>query len=74
MPGKTADDIRDLLDSVDLNTYGLRRTALNETIGLDAEETTLDPNKPVMVNAGADEEDPKELHVKCLPLQTKTEI
>lgn len=29
-------DISDLLDSVDLNTYGLRRTALNETIALDA--------------------------------------
>ncbi|MBO5613080.1 MAG: type I restriction endonuclease subunit R [Prevotella sp.] len=56
VPGKNADDIKDLLDSVDLNTYGLRRTALNETIGLDAGETTLDPNKPIMVNAGDDDE------------------
>ena len=49
--------MKDLLDSVDLNTYGLRRTALNETITLDAEETTIDPLKPTMVNAGVVEED-----------------
>ena len=59
VPGKGADDIKDLLDSVDLNTYGLRRTALNETIELDAEETRLDPNKPVMVN-GDVTDDPKD--------------
>ena len=51
-------DLSDLLDSVDLNTYGLRRTALNETITLDAGETVVDPNKPVMVNAGGDDEEP----------------
>ena len=60
VPGKTAEDIKDLLDSVDLNTYGLRRTALNETIRLDAGESTVDPNKPVMVNAGADDDTPKD--------------
>ena len=49
--------IKDLLDNIDLNTYGLRRTALNETIGLDAGEATIDPNKPVMVNAGSEDED-----------------
>ena len=54
--GPDIDHMRDLLDSVDLNTYGLRRTALNEPIALDAEETTIDPLKPVMVNAGGDEE------------------
>lgn len=59
VPGKSADDIKDLLDSVDLNTYGLRRTALNETIELDAEETRLDPNKPVMINGGVTD-DPKD--------------
>ncbi len=52
-------NMSDLLDSVDLNTYGLRRTALNETIVLDEGEALLDPNKPVMVNAG-DDEDPKD--------------
>lgn len=50
VPGR--DDLRDLLDNVDLNTYGLRRTALNEQISLDAEETKLDPNKPAMAGAG----------------------
>lgn len=49
-------DMRDLLDSVDLNTYGLRRTALNETIILDSGEAVLDPNKPIMVSAGGNEE------------------
>lgn len=48
------DNIKDLLDAVDLNTYGLRRTALNETVELDAGETTLEPNKPVMVSGGTD--------------------
>lgn len=56
VPGRNSEDVKDLLDSVDLNTYGLRRTALNETITLDAGETTIDPNKPVMVTAGGDDE------------------
>ena len=50
------DGLKDLLDSVDLNTYGLRRTALNETITLDSGETTIDPLKPTMVNAGMQED------------------
>ena len=54
--GPGMEDIKDLLDSVDLNTYGLRRTALNETITLDAGEATIDPLKPTMVNAGATDE------------------
>ncbi len=53
-------EIKDLLDYVDLNTYGLRRTALNETIMLDAGETVIEPNKPVMVNAGGDDAEPKD--------------
>ncbi len=54
------DGLKDLLDSVDLNTYGLRRTALNETITLDAGESTIDPLKPTMVHAGGGEEEPKD--------------
>ncbi len=50
------DGLKDLLDSVDLNTYGLRRTALNEAVILDAGETTIDPLKPTMVNAGSEKE------------------
>lgn len=53
-------ELKDLLDSVDLNTYGLRRTALNETIVLDADEATIDPNRPVMVNAGGDDAEPRD--------------
>lgn len=50
-------DMDDLLNSVDLNTYGLRRTSLNETVTLDSEETTVDPNKPAMAGAGGKNED-----------------
>lgn len=57
--GPDIDSLKDLLDSVDLNTYGLRRTALNETIVLDSEETSIDPLKPKMVSAGGDD-DPKD--------------
>ena len=53
--GPEIDNLKDLLDSVDLNTYGLRRTALNETITLDAGEAVIDPLKPKMVSAGGDE-------------------
>ena len=53
--GPDIDSMKDLLDSVDLNTYGLRRTALNETITLDAGEATIDPLKPKMVSAGGEE-------------------
>lgn len=53
-------ELKDLLDSVDLNTYGLRRTTLNETIVLDAEGATIDPNRPVMVNAGGDDAEPRD--------------
>ena len=54
--GPDIDSMKDLLDSVDLNTYGLRRTALNETIPLDAGEAIIDPLTPKMVSAGAEGE------------------
>ena len=37
------DALDDLLDSVDLSTYGLERTKLNHAITLDDAESTLDP-------------------------------
>ena len=37
------DKIDKLLDSVDLSTYGLQRTHINETIGLDSSASELDP-------------------------------
>ena len=58
--GAGMEDIKDLLDSVDLNTYGLRRTALNETIVLDPGESTIDPLKATMVNAGSTDEPNKD--------------
>lgn len=58
--GPGIEDIKDLLDSIDLNTYGLRRTALNETIVLDAGESTIDPLKPTMVNGGPGEDPVKD--------------
>jgi type I restriction enzyme R subunit len=38
--------IDDLLNSVDLSTYGLERVKLSASIGLDASETELDPQNP----------------------------
>jgi len=45
---KTKDDdlIDELLESVDLSTYGLERTKLNHTIGLDDSATELEPQNP----------------------------
>ena len=56
IPGR--DNLNELIEAVNLNTYGLRRTSLNTPIGLDSGEAVIDPLKPTMVNAGAqDEED-----------------
>lgn len=53
---KTAtDDLKDLLDSVDLSTYGLRQTTLSKNIELDEQTTELKPNAPKMVNGGEGE-------------------
>ncbi len=45
---KTKEDklIDELLDSVDLSTYGLERTKLNHTIELDESGTEVDPQNP----------------------------
>jgi type I restriction enzyme R subunit len=40
------DMLDELLDAVDLSSYGLERTKLNHEIGLDASETELDPQNP----------------------------
>ncbi|WP_431158141.1 type I restriction endonuclease subunit R [Winogradskyella poriferorum] len=56
---KTKEDelIDDLLESVDLSTYGLERTKLNHSIGLDDSETELAPQNPNPRGAhGAEEE------------------
>lgn len=40
------DVLDELLDSVDLSTYGLERTKLGHTIGLDGSEAEVDPQNP----------------------------
>jgi len=59
---KSKDDelIDELLDSVDLSTYGLERTKVNQSIGLDDSETELEPQNPNPRGAhgGEDERDP----------------
>jgi type I restriction enzyme R subunit len=40
------DKIDELLESVDLSSYGLERVKLNHSIGLDASETELEPQNP----------------------------
>ncbi|WP_042278505.1 type I restriction endonuclease subunit R, partial [Nonlabens tegetincola] len=56
----------ELLESVDLSTYGLERVKLNETIQLDDSETEVDPQNPNPRGAhGSDEEkDPLDLIIK----------
>lgn len=46
------DMVDELLNSVDLSTYGLERVKLNTTIGLDAAEAELDPQNPNPRGAG----------------------
>lgn len=59
---KTKEDelIDELLESVDLSTYGLERTKLNHSIGLDDSETELDPQNanPRGTHGGEEEKDP----------------
>jgi type I restriction enzyme R subunit len=49
--------IDELLESVDLSTYGLERTKLNYTIGLDETPTELDPQNPNPRGAHGSEEE-----------------
>ncbi|CAM3905878.1 MULTISPECIES: type I restriction endonuclease subunit R [Flavobacterium] len=53
----TIDPIDELLESVDLSTYGLERVKLNESIGLDDSETELDPQNPNPRGAHGNDED-----------------
>jgi type I restriction enzyme R subunit len=49
--------IDELLESVDLSTYGLERTRLNHTIGLDDSDSELDPQNPNPRGAHSSEEE-----------------
>ncbi len=63
-PGTGALD--ELLDSVDLSTYGLERVKLNASIGLDASETEVDPQNanPRGAHGTDEQEDPLDLIVR----------
>lgn len=65
---KTKEDeiIDELLESVDLSTYGLERTHLNHKIGLDDSETEVDPQNPNVRGAhgGDSEKDELDLIIK----------
>lgn len=56
-------EMDDLLNSVDLSTYGLERVKLNETIQLDDNESEVDPqnSNPRGVHGEDDDEDPLDL-------------
>ena len=58
--------IDELLESVDLSTYGLERTRLNHSIGLDDSSTELDPQNPNPRGAhgGDEEKDPLDEIIK----------
>jgi type I restriction enzyme R subunit len=54
---RDADQIDELLESVDLSSYGLERVKLNHSIGLDASETELEPQNPNPRGAHGGEQD-----------------
>lgn len=56
---KTKEDelLDELLETVDLSTYGLERTKLNVAISLDDDETEVDPQNPNMRGAHGSEEE-----------------
>lgn len=62
----TKDALDELLNSVDLSTYGLERVKLNANIGLDASETELEPQNPNPRGAHGGEliEDPLDLIIR----------
>lgn len=51
-----ADLLDELLESVDLSSYGLERVKLNQAIGLDESETEVDPQNPNPRGKHGDEE------------------
>ena len=61
------DALDELLNSVDLSTYGLERVKLNETIQLDATESELNPQNPNPrgVHGGEEDPDPLDLIIRA---------
>ena len=59
------DQLDELLNSVDLSTYGLERVKLNSKIGLDSSETELEPQNPNPRGAHTEKvEDPLDVIVR----------
>ena len=58
---KEAEAIDELLNAVDLSTYGLERTKLNHSIGLDDSESEVDPQNSNPRGAHGDEGEKDEL-------------
>lgn len=58
-----ADKLDELLNSVDLSTYGLERVRLNSSIGLDDSESELEPQNPNPRGTHGGEEDKDELEL-----------
>ncbi|MCY4380986.1 MAG: DEAD/DEAH box helicase family protein [Proteobacteria bacterium] len=63
---QVAEKIDELLEAVDLSSYGLERVKLNQAIGLDTSETELGPQNPNPRSAhdGEDEKDPLDAIIK----------
>jgi type I restriction enzyme R subunit len=59
-------ELDNLLDSVDLSTYGLERVKLNASIGLDASETEVDPqnSNPRGAHGGTDDKDELDIIIR----------
>ncbi len=60
---KDQDQLDGLLNAVDLSTYGLERTALNQSIGLDPSESEVDPQNPNPRGVHGEEEEVDELDI-----------
>lgn len=56
VPTNGGDDMSDLLDNTNLSTYCLSRTAVNQKISLDDEETVIDPTAAAMAGASGDDD------------------
>jgi type I restriction enzyme R subunit len=61
------DKLDELLNSVDLSTYGLERSKLNVQVGLDASETELEPQNPNLrgVFSGGEDKNPLDEIIKA---------
>lgn len=53
---KDKDTLDELLNSIDLSTYGLERVKLKNSIGLDDSDSEIDPQNPNVRGVGPDEE------------------